>query len=55
MKRRRHLVVVITADVKRKKLFSLDVRIEEKGYSEASISMEPLSSISRRGIRIRKF
>ena len=54
-KQKKHLVVVITADVRRKKLLSLDVRIEGKGYTEASIAMEHLSSISRRGIEIRKF
>ena len=54
-KQKKHLVVVITADVRRKKLLSLDVRIEGKGYTEASIAMEHLSSISRRGIRILKF
>ena len=54
-KRKKHLVVVITADVRRKKLLSLDVRIEGKGYTEASIAMEHLSSISRRGVEIRKF
>ena len=54
-KRRRHLVVVITADVRRKKLLSLDVRIEGKGYTEASIAMDHISSISQKGIKIKRF
>ena len=53
--RQKHLVVVITADVRHKKLLCVDVRIEGKGDTEASIAMEHLSSISRRGIEIRKF
>ena len=54
-RQKKHLVVVITADVRHKKLLCVDVRIEGKGYTEASIAMEHLSSISRRGIEIRKF
>ena len=40
--RKKHLVVVITADVRRKKLFCVDVRIEGKGYTEASIVLDPI-------------
>ena len=54
-RQKKHLVVVITADVRRKKLLCVDVRIEGKGYTEASIAMEHLSSISERGIKISKF
>ena len=53
--RKKHLVVVITADVRRKKLLCVDVRIEGKGYTEASIAMDHLSSISQKGIKINRF
>ena len=38
-----------------KKLLCVDVRIEGKGYTEASIAVDHLSTISKRGIRISKF
>ncbi len=38
--------MVITADVKHKKLLRVDVRTEGKGYTEASIAMQHISSIS---------
>ncbi|MEM3488759.1 MAG: transposase, partial [Nitrososphaerota archaeon] len=53
--REKHLVVVITADVKRKKLLCVEVHIEDKEHTEASIAMEQVSHISQRGIKTRKF
>ncbi|MEM0140872.1 MAG: IS5/IS1182 family transposase, partial [Thermoplasmatales archaeon] len=53
--RKKHLVVVITADVKHKKLLCVTVRIEGKGYTEASIALQHISSITERGIGIKKF
>lgn len=51
----KYLVVVITADVRRKKILGIEVHIQGKGHSEASIAMEHISSITAKGKRIRKF
>ncbi|MEM3908051.1 MAG: hypothetical protein QXZ17_14535 [Nitrososphaerota archaeon] len=52
--RKKHLVIV-TADVRRKKLLCVTVRIEGKGYTEASIALQHILSITERGIGIKKF
>ncbi len=54
-KRKKHLVVVITADVHRKKLLCVEVHIEGKGHTEASIAMQHLSTLKERGIKVKKF
>ena len=54
-RQKKHLVVVITADVRRKKLLCVDVRIEGKGYTEASIALQHISSITEKGITIKRF
>ena len=54
-KRKRHLVVVITADVKHKKLLCVEVHIEGKDHSEASIAEQHLSLITEEGIKINRF
>ena len=54
-KQKKHLVVVITAGIRHKKLLCVDVRIEGKGYTEASIAEEHLLSIAKKGIRIKSF
>lgn len=54
-KQKKHLVVVITADVRHKKLLCVTVHIEGKGYTEASIAEEHLSSIDKKGIGISTF
>ena len=54
-KRKKHLVVVITAEVKHKKLLCVEVRIEGKGYTEASIALQHISSITEKGITIKRF
>ncbi|MGC8618850.1 MAG: transposase, partial [Thermoplasmata archaeon] len=54
-RQKKHLVVVITADVRHKKLLCMDVRIEGKGYTEASIAMDHLSSLNKKGIKIKSF
>ena len=41
-KRRKHLVVVITADVHRKKLIGIEVHIEGVGHSEAEVAQRHL-------------
>ena len=53
--KKKHSVVVITADVRRKKLLCVEVHIEGKGHSEASIAVEHLSSLSERVLMIKKF
>ncbi|MEM3907955.1 MAG: IS5/IS1182 family transposase, partial [Nitrososphaerota archaeon] len=53
--RKKHLVVVITADVKHKKLLCVTILIEGKGYTEASIALQHISSITERGIGIKRF
>ena len=53
--RKRHLVVVITADVKHKKLLCVEVHIEGKDHSEASIAEQHLSLITEEGIKINRF
>lgn len=54
-KQKKHLVVVITADVRRKKLLCVEVHIEGKGHTEASIAAEHISSLSKKGLIIKKF
>ncbi|MEM4091377.1 MAG: IS5/IS1182 family transposase, partial [Thermoplasmatales archaeon] len=53
--RKKHLVVVITADVKRKKLMCVEAHIEGKEHTEASIAMEHLSILASSGMKIKKF
>ncbi len=52
---KKHLVVVITADVRTKKLLCVEVHIEGKGNTEASIAMQHLSTLKGKGIKISKF
>ncbi|MEM4055976.1 MAG: hypothetical protein QW578_02910 [Thermoplasmatales archaeon] len=52
--RKKHLVVVIAADM-RKKLLCVDVCIVGKRYIEASIGLQHISFITERGIGIKKF
>ena len=53
--RRKHLVVVITADVRRKKVIGIEVHIEGKGHSEAETAAAHVRAATRRGYRVRTF
>lgn len=54
-RQRKHLVVVITADVRRKKVIGIEVHIEGKGYSEARAASAHVHAAARKGYRVRKF
>ncbi len=54
-KQRKHLVVVITADVRRKKLIGIEVHIEGKGHSESGTAAMHVQGATARGHRVRKF
>jgi hypothetical protein len=53
--RRKHLVVVITADVRRKKVIGIEVHIEGKGHSESQTAAAHVRAATERGYRVRKF
>jgi hypothetical protein len=52
---RKHLVVVITADVRRKKVIGIEVHIEGKGHSEPQTAATHVRAATDRGYRVRKF
>ena len=52
---KRHLVVVITADVRRKKLLGISVRIEGPGRSEGDDASDHVRDAILRGMKISKF
>lgn len=54
-KQKKHLVVVITADVRRKKMVGIEVHIEGKGHSEARTGSSHVKAITGRGYRVGKF
>ncbi|EQD77166.1 transposase IS4 family protein [mine drainage metagenome] len=54
-KQRKHLVVVITADVKRKKVVGIEVHIEGKGHSESRTAAAHVRATAERGYRVCKF
>ena len=54
-KERKHLVVVITADVRRKKVIGIDVYIEGKGHSESQTAAAHVRAATERGYRVRKY
>lgn len=53
--KKKHLVVVITADIKHKKLLNVDVHIEGKGKSEPRIAEKHLKKLKKKGVKIKKF
>lgn len=53
--KRKHLVVVITADAKRKKLIGISVRIEGPGRSEPDDAIDHIRSAQMKGVSIAKF
>ncbi len=54
-RRRKHLVVVITADVRRTKGMGIEVHIEGKGHSESRSAAAHVRAATERGYRVRKF
>jgi hypothetical protein len=54
-KQKKHLVVVITADVRRKKVMGIEAHIEGKGYSEPRTAATHVQAACERGYRVRKF
>ena len=54
-KQRKHLVVVITADVKRKKVIGIEVYVEGKGHSESQTAAAHVRAAAQGGYRVRKF
>lgn len=54
-KKKKHLVVVITADIKHKKLLNVDVHVEGKGKSEPSIAERHLKKLKKKGVKVKKF
>ena len=54
-KQRQHLIVVITADVRRKKVLGIEVYIEGKGHSESQTAAAHVRDVTKRGYRVRKF
>lgn len=54
-RQRKHLVVVITADVRRKKWIGIEVHLEGKGHSEPGTAASHLCSAAGRGYRVRAF
>ncbi|MFQ1020921.1 hypothetical protein [Tardisphaera saccharovorans] len=53
--KRKHAVLVITVDVKRRKLLSADAYVEGRGCSEAKTAVKMLASIRERGKTVSKF
>ena len=54
-RQRKHLVVVITADVRRKKVIGVEVHIEGKGHSEAETAATHVRKATEQGYRARRF
>jgi len=54
-RQRKHLVVVITADVRRKKVIGIEAHIEGKGHSEVGAAMGHVREAAARGYRVRSF
>ncbi|MHB1917013.1 MAG: IS5 family transposase [Thermoplasmata archaeon] len=54
-RQKKHLVVVITADVRRKKVIGVEVHIEGKGHSEPQTAARHVRAATARGYRVAKF
>jgi hypothetical protein len=54
-RQKKHLVVVITADVRHKKLLGIEVHIEGKGHSEPRMAASHVREVVQKGYRVRKF
>ncbi len=53
--KRKHLIVVITADIKHKKLLNVDVHIEGRWKSESRIAEKHLKKLKKKDMGVKKF
>ena len=53
--RKKYLVVVITADVKHKKLLDVDAHIEGEGDDEPKVAMKHIRKLERKGKKVKGF
>lgn len=53
--KKKHLVVVITAEIKQKKLLKVEAHIEGEGESEPKIAEKHLKELKKDGVDVRKF
>ena len=53
--KKKHLVVVITADIKQKKLLKVEAHIEGEGESEPKIAEKHLKELKKDGVNVKKF
>ena len=53
--KKKHPVVVITADIKHKKLLKVEAHIEGEGESEPKIAEKHLKELKKDGIDVKKF
>ncbi|MGC8632079.1 MAG: hypothetical protein ACP5T2_06695, partial [Thermoprotei archaeon] len=54
-RQRKHVVLVITVDVKRRKLLSADAYVEGRGRSEAKTAAKMLAEVREKGKRVKRF
>ncbi|MGC8674589.1 MAG: transposase [Thermoprotei archaeon] len=54
-KHKKHVVLVITVDVKRRKLLSADAYIEGRGHSQVKTAVKAIADVREKGKKIRKF
>ncbi|MFQ1021006.1 hypothetical protein [Tardisphaera saccharovorans] len=54
-KSRKHVLLVITVDVKRRKLLSADAYIEGRGHSEARTAVTMVAEVREKGKSVKKF
>lgn len=54
-RQKKHLVVVITADVRRKKVIGIEVHVEGKGHSEWGTAATHVRDATRKGYRVQRF
>lgn len=54
-KRKKHLIVVITADVKRRKLLSVEAHVEGEEASEPRMAEKHMKELKERGEKVKKF
>ncbi|WP_449462589.1 transposase [Tardisphaera miroshnichenkoae] len=54
-KKRKHVVLVITVDIKRRKLLGVDAYVEGRGRSEARTAVKMLANIRKKGKTVKKF
>ena len=54
-RRRKHLMVIITADVRKKKIIGIDCHVEGNGMSEPETAEKHMKEAVIRGVKIREF